>query len=138
MHLVDRLLATSVITTSENPKLNGGADAELGGCCLRRLMTASSPASFDFQKPMPRRKKYPWEKLSDEQLLKRRLSSLRVGIEGTWLEDCLNALYQELEEKGILLRPHAWVSSEWFSPGNVPGIAVPFYLVHPRLMKQIG
>jgi hypothetical protein len=84
---------------------------------------------------MPRRKKYAWEKLSDEQLLKRRLSSLRVGVEGTWLEDCLNTLYEELEERGIRLRPHAWISSEWFSPADVPGIAVPFYLAHPRLMK---
>src|SRR5580693_7002013 len=85
--------------------------------------------------PMPRRKKYAWEKLSDEQLLKRRLSSLRVTVEGTWLEDCLHALYEELEERGIWLRPHAWISSEWFSPGDVPGIAIPFYLAHPRLMK---
>ena len=37
---------------------------------------------------MPRRK-YAWETLSDEQLLKRRLSSLRVTVEGTWLEDCV-------------------------------------------------
>src|ERR1700745_57260 len=84
--------------------------------------------------PMPRRK-YAWDKLSDEQLIKQRLSSLRVWVEGTWLEDCLNALYQELEEKGIRLRPHAWVSSEWFSPADVPGIAIPFYLTNPRLMK---
>ena len=85
--------------------------------------------------PMPRRKKFAWEKLSDEQLLKRRLSSLRVTLEGTWLEDCLDTLYEELEERGIRLRPHAWISSEWFSPSHVPGIAVPFYLAHPRLMK---
>src|SRR5581483_11711879 len=84
---------------------------------------------------MPRRKKYAWEKLSDEQLLKRRLSSLRVAVEGTWLEDCLNTLYEELEERRIRLRPHAWISSEWFSPAHVPGIAIPFYLAHPRLMK---
>jgi len=32
------------------------------------------------------RRKYAWEKLSDEQLLKQRLSSLRVAVEGTWLE----------------------------------------------------
>ena len=83
---------------------------------------------------MPRRK-YAWEKLSDEQLLKRRLSSLRVTVEGTWLEDCLNSLHEELEERGIRLRPHAWISSEWFSPDNTPGIAIPFYLAHPRLMK---
>ena len=82
-----------------------------------------------------RRRKYAWEKLSDEQLLERRLSSLRVGVEGTWLEDCLATLHEELEERGIRLRPHAWISSEWFSPANVPGIAIPFYLAHPRLMK---
>ena len=83
---------------------------------------------------MPRRK-YAWEKLSDEQLLKQRLSSLRVKVEGTWLEDCLSTLNEELQAKGIRLRPHAWISSEWFSPADVPGIAIPFYLAHPRLMK---
>ena len=83
---------------------------------------------------MPRRK-YAWERVSDEQLLKRRLSSLRVTIEGTWLEDCVNNLHEELEERGIRLRPHAWISSEWFSPDSTPGIAIPFYLAHPRLMK---
>jgi Putative zinc-binding metallo-peptidase len=83
---------------------------------------------------MPRRK-YAWEKLSDEELLKQRLGTLRVAVEGTWLEDCLNTLYEELEERGIRLRPHAWISSEWFSPADVPGIAIPFYLAHPRLMK---
>src|SRR4029077_15973967 len=84
--------------------------------------------------PMPRGK-YPWEKLSDEQLLKQRLSSLRVTVEGTWLEDCLSTLNDELQARGIRLRPHAWISSEWFSPADVPGIAIPFYLAHPRLMK---
>jgi hypothetical protein len=83
---------------------------------------------------MPRRK-YAWESLSDERLLKRRLSSLRVTLEGTWLEDCLHALHEELAERGIRLRPHAWISSEWFSPEGTPGIAIPFYLAHPRLMK---
>jgi hypothetical protein len=83
---------------------------------------------------MPRRK-HAWEKLSDEQLLKQRLSSLRVTVEGTWLEDCVGALNEELQARGIRLRPHAWISSEWFSPADVPGIAIPFYLAHPRLMK---
>lgn len=83
---------------------------------------------------MPRRK-FPWESLSDDELLKRRLSGLRVTVEGTWLEDCLHSLHQEMEERGLRLRPHAWISSEWFSPDNTPGIAIPFYLAHPRLMK---
>ena len=68
---------------------------------------------------MPRRK-YAWEKLSDEQLLKQRLSSLRVTVEDTWLEDCLGALNEELQARGIRLRPHTWISSEWFSPADVP------------------
>src|SRR5207302_8238942 len=49
--------------------------------------------------------------------------------------DCLRTLQDELEERGIALRPHAWISSEWFSPSNTPGIAIPFYLTHPRLTK---
>jgi hypothetical protein len=83
---------------------------------------------------MPRQK-YTWETLPNDQLLKRRLSSLRVTVEGTWLEDCLHDLHGELEERGIRLRPYAWISSEWFCPDNTPGIAIPFYLAHPRLMK---
>jgi hypothetical protein len=83
---------------------------------------------------MPRLK-FAWEKLSDEQLLKQRLSSLKVSVEGTWLADCVGTLHGELEERGIRLRPHTWISSEWFSPAGVPGIAIPFYLAHPRLMK---
>ena len=73
---------------------------------------------------MPRRK-FAWEKLSDDELLKQRLSSLRVTVEGTWLEGCVSTLYEELEERDIRLRPHTWMSSEWFSPGGVPGIAIP-------------
>ena len=33
------------------------------------------------------------------------------------------------------MRPHAWLSNEWFSPDSAPGIAFPFYLAHPRLMR---
>ena len=63
------------------------------------------------------------------------LSSLRVTVDGTWLQDCVSSLHEELEERDIRLRPHAWISSEWFSPDSTPGIAIPFYLAHPRLMK---
>ncbi len=31
--------------------------------------------------------------------------------------------------------PHFWLSAEWFSPDGVPGVAIPFYLAHPRLEK---
>jgi Putative zinc-binding metallo-peptidase len=81
------------------------------------------------------RKKFAWASLPDEQLLQLRLRDLKVTVEETWLEDCLKALHEELAEREIRVRPHAWISSEWFSPDTTPGIAFPFYLAHPRLMQ---
>jgi hypothetical protein len=43
--------------------------------------------------------------------------------------------YDELDQRGLRIRPHAWISNEWFSPQDTPGIAIPFYLAHPRLMR---
>ena len=83
---------------------------------------------------MPR-KRFAWDSLSDEQLLKLRLRDLKVTVEDTWLEDCFSSLLEELGQRAIRVRPHAWISSEWFSPENTPGIAFPFYLAHPRLMQ---
>jgi Putative zinc-binding metallo-peptidase len=80
-------------------------------------------------------RKFGWASLPDEQLLEVRLKNLRVTVEGTWLEDCVDALHRELTERGLRVRPHAWISSEWFSPDSTPGIAIPFYLAHPRLMR---
>src|SRR6516164_802190 len=82
-----------------------------------------------------RRRRFAWASLPDEQLLKLRLRDLKVTVEGTWLEDCFDTLLDELDQRGIRVRPHAWISSEWFSPENTPGIAFPFYLAHPRLMQ---
>ena len=44
-------------------------------------------------------------------------------------------LYGELARRGIRFRPHCWLAEEWFSPDGVPGIAIPFYLAHPRLAR---
>src|SRR5712692_8078230 len=82
---------------------------------------------------MPR--KFAWASLPDRLLLQLRLKDLKVTIEGTWLERCLASLHDELGQRGLRIRPHAWISSEWFSPDDSPGIAIPFYLAHPRLMR---
>lgn len=82
-----------------------------------------------------RRKTFAWASLPDEELLKLRLKDLKVTVEGTWLEDCLANLHDELDQRGQRVRPHAWISSEWFSPVSTPGIAFPFYLAHPRLIR---
>ncbi len=81
---------------------------------------------------MPRR--FAWASLAEEDLLQLRLKNLKVTVEGTWLERCLRDLHDELGKRGIQVRPHAWLSDEWFSPDTTPGIAIPFYLAHPRLM----
>jgi hypothetical protein len=82
---------------------------------------------------MPRR--FAWASLPDEELLKLRLKDLKVRLEGTWLERCLEDLHAELAQRGLRIRPHAWISAEWFSPSDTPGIAIPFYLAHRRLMR---
>src|SRR5437588_10809923 len=82
---------------------------------------------------MPRR--FPWASLPDEELLQLRLKDLKVRLEGTWLERCLKDLYSELAQRRLRIRPHAWISNEWFSPSDTPGIAIPFYLAHPRLTR---
>jgi hypothetical protein len=76
-----------------------------------------------------------WVDLPDEALLDVRFSDLNLSIEGSWLEERVSDLYQELEARGLTFRPHFWLSSEWFSPDGVPGVAIPFYLAHPRLMR---
>ena len=80
-------------------------------------------------------RRFPWASLSDGQLLQLRIKDLKLTIEGTWLEDRVRELHQELRQRGLRFKPHAWISDEWFSPDTAPGIAIPFYLAHPRLMR---
>jgi hypothetical protein len=80
-------------------------------------------------------KRDAWLTLPDEELLDVRLRALDVSIEGTWLEEMIARLYDEMEARGLVFRPHCWLSNEWFSPDGVPGVALPFYLAHPRLMR---
>jgi hypothetical protein len=76
-----------------------------------------------------------WARLSDEELLKLRFCDLRLSLERSPLARRVKRLYAELENRGIRFRPHCWLSEEWFSPDGIPGIAMPFYLAHPRLER---
>jgi hypothetical protein len=77
-----------------------------------------------------------WASWPDEKLLEIRLCDLGVTIEGsTDLEQRIAEIGAELETRGLSFRPHYWLSDEWFTPDDVPGIAIPFYLAHPRLAK---
>jgi hypothetical protein len=73
--------------------------------------------------------------LSDDQLLSLRFCDLKLSIQGTDLQAAILRLYRELNMRGIRFRPHCWLAQEWFSPDGIPGIAIPFYLAHKRLMS---
>src|SRR5215468_12615662 len=76
-----------------------------------------------------------WTTLSDEKLLEVRMCDLGVAIEGTELEARIAVINAELQARGVRFRPRYWLSDEWFTPDGVPGVAIPFYLAHPRLAK---
>jgi len=76
-----------------------------------------------------------WATLSDEKLLEVRMSDLNLSIEGTELEQRIAEINAELDARGLGFHPFYYLSDEWFTPDGVPGIAIPFYLAHPRLAK---
>lgn len=76
-----------------------------------------------------------WADWPDEKLLDVRMCDLGVRIEGTELEERIDQLYGELKDRGLQFRPHFWLSDDWFTPDDVPGTAIPFYMAHPRLAR---
>ncbi|MBI2833409.1 MAG: hypothetical protein HYX76_03160 [Acidobacteria bacterium] len=63
------------------------------------------------------------------------MCDLGVTIEASALQARIEQLCGELEAHDIRFRPHVWLSAEWFTPDGVGGIAIPFYLAHPRLAQ---
>jgi hypothetical protein len=86
--------------------------------------------------PSERSQREPaWVSWSDEKLLDLPMSRLNVRVESPFLSRHIRQLQTELETKHLCFRPHFWLSNEWFTPDGIPGIAIPFYLAHPRLEK---
>jgi len=74
-------------------------------------------------------------RLTDAQLLSLRFRDL-VFPRGTGMVAThMRRLQGDLRARGLRFRPHYWFAEEWFSPDGVPGIALPFYLAQPRLMR---
>lgn len=76
-----------------------------------------------------------WPGLKDEDLLERRICDLNLKIEGSELQERIQQLYKELEEKKIFFSPPCYLADEWFVPDGETVIGIPFYLGHPRLRK---
>ncbi len=85
--------------------------------------------------PARGRRRFWWATLGDEALLDLRLCDLGLTLERSPLTPALKKLDRELDRRGFVFRPRAWLSEEWFSPDGIPGFAIPFYLAHPRLLR---
>jgi len=81
------------------------------------------------------KKLYPWAQWPKDKLLDMRICDLNLRIVGSQLEPRVQQLYHELEQRGFSFRPHFWLSDEWYCPDGVPGVAIPFFLSHPRLRR---
>jgi len=98
-------------------------------------MPQVATALFPRRRPAGRARRVDWANLADEELLQLRMCDLRLELRHSPVQRYVQRLYDELDGRGIRFRPHVWLSEEWFSPDGIPGIAVPFYLAHPRLMR---
>ncbi len=78
---------------------------------------------------------YRWERFDDAALLRLRFRDLGLKIPGSPVHADTLALVERLERRGLRFKPHFWFSTEWFSPDGIPGIAVPFFLGSPRLLR---
>lgn len=94
---------------------------------------APEPPARERSRPVPASE---WEGWPDERLLDLRLCDLGLRLRGTELEPRIRELYRELRAAGFQhFRPHFWLSDDWYTPDGVPGVAIPFYLAHPRLAR---
>ncbi|MCG2712893.1 MAG: hypothetical protein L6416_11310 [Candidatus Omnitrophica bacterium] len=81
------------------------------------------------------KKKIILDDIQEEDLLKARIRDLPVSIKGTWLEECIKELYNELNDKGIEFKPVCYLADEWLAPDGEPVVGIPFFLAHPVLMR---
>lgn len=80
-------------------------------------------------------KKIDLSVITGEELFNLRICDLPLKIEETWLQSCVNQLYSELDNKEIKFKPPCYLTDEWLTPDGEPVVGVPFFLVHPALMK---
>ena len=65
-----------------------------------------------------------------------RICDLGLRLEHSAVVPHIRQLDNELKRKQIRFRPHFWFSDEWYCPDGIPGVAIPFFLAHPKL-KQL-
>jgi hypothetical protein len=79
--------------------------------------------------------RHRWEDWPVDDLLDTRICDLGLKIDGTWLEALIAQVRRELAARDLRFRPHFWLADEFFTPDEVTGAGIPFYLAHRRLMQ---
>lgn len=74
------------------------------------------------------------QRLSLQEILQLRFCDLHVSLDGSQVLRLASTVFMELEARNIAVKPSVWVAEEWYNPEGVCGFAIPFYLVHPRLI----
>lgn len=75
------------------------------------------------------------DSLPDAELLQMRFCDLPMRLKGSVIEQRANSVFEDLTARGIKFKPTIWVAEEWYNPDGVVGFAIPFYLLHPRLVR---
>jgi putative zinc-binding metallo-peptidase len=75
------------------------------------------------------------DQMPDSELLRMRFCDLPLRLKGSVIEQRAKSVFDELAARDICFRPAIWISEEWYNPDEVVGFAVPFYLLHPRLIR---
>jgi hypothetical protein len=104
----------------------------------RTVAVVASKKRRSLVNPSPRgkrRKRLWWDRKSFDELLDVRLCDLDLTLQGSTLQARIDRLHEELRRAGLSFRPHVWLSTDWFTPDGVGGIAVPFFLAHKRLVQ---
>lgn len=73
--------------------------------------------------------------MPDSELLRMRFCDLPLHLKGSVVEERAKQVFDELTARGIRFRPTIWIAEEWYNPDGVVGFAIPFYLLHPRLIR---
>ncbi len=71
--------------------------------------------------------------IASQSLLQARIKDLKLHLSETPLEKYIHQLYQELDARGLSLKPQCYLSDQWGCPSGVPVIGIPFYLADPHL-----
>src|SRR5262245_57480805 len=97
-HLGHRLVLAGIVVAVRNP---GGARARRRWRAGKDAIDLVRVGSVMRRRASKRKRDFAWARLPDDELLKVRLKDLRLRLRGSWLQDCLRELNEELAARGL-------------------------------------